>query len=190
MDICAAGSCRVGLNSKPSTTARFCTAHQVMNPHQTAHPHLSVRGPMVSFRGGYDVWKGSQDVLKNVSKPAVQGGPASATPIRLSARTRLHTLIGADNIPSGYQPHVLPFSHATCTQVHRFSKAGSYLRLVDCVYHSTLGSSVVKKKKQKSTDSVGFRLQCGPPQAHQALFILRCVLEGTITRLSTSNKRS
>jgi len=27
------------------------------------------------------------------------------------------------------------------------SEAGSYLRLIDCVYHSTLGLRVIKKKK-------------------------------------------
>jgi len=29
------------------------------------------------------------------------------------------------------------------------SEAGSYLRLMDCVYHSTLGLRVIKKKKKK-----------------------------------------
>ena len=29
------------------------------------------------------------------------------------------------------------------------SEAGSYLRLIDCVYHSTLGLGVIKKKKDK-----------------------------------------
>ena len=30
------------------------------------------------------------------------------------------------------------------------SEAGSYLRLIDLVYHSTLGLRVIKKKKQKN----------------------------------------
>jgi len=30
------------------------------------------------------------------------------------------------------------------------SEAGSYLRLIDCVYHSTLGLRVIKKKKGTS----------------------------------------
>ena len=29
------------------------------------------------------------------------------------------------------------------------SEAGSYLRLIDCVYHSTPGLRVIKKKKKK-----------------------------------------
>jgi len=29
------------------------------------------------------------------------------------------------------------------------SEAGSYVRLIDFVYHSTLGLSVIKKKKKK-----------------------------------------
>jgi len=29
------------------------------------------------------------------------------------------------------------------------SEAGSYLRLIDCVYHSTLGLRVMKKKKKQ-----------------------------------------
>jgi len=33
------------------------------------------------------------------------------------------------------------------------SQAGSYLRLIDFVYHSTLGLRVIKKKK--STDGTG-----------------------------------
>ena len=32
------------------------------------------------------------------------------------------------------------------------SEAGSYLRLIDCVYHSTLGLRVIKKKKQICAD--------------------------------------
>ena len=34
------------------------------------------------------------------------------------------------------------------------SEAGSYLRLIDCVYHSTLGLRVIKKKKKKNADLV------------------------------------
>jgi len=31
------------------------------------------------------------------------------------------------------------------------SEAGSYVRLIDCVYHSTLGLRVMKKKKGRQT---------------------------------------
>ena len=34
------------------------------------------------------------------------------------------------------------------TEMCRVPKAGSYLRLIDCVHHSTLGSRVIKKKKK------------------------------------------
>ena len=29
------------------------------------------------------------------------------------------------------------------------SKAGSYIRLIDCVYHSTLGMRIIKKKQKR-----------------------------------------
>ena len=51
------------------------------------------------------------------------------------------------------------------------SEAGSFLRLIDCVYHSTLGLRVIKKQKKKSLalsllvapSTVGFFdwLKCG-----------------------------
>ena len=34
------------------------------------------------------------------------------------------------------------------------SEAGSYLRLIDFVYHSTLGLRVMKKKKKRKADGV------------------------------------
>ena len=34
------------------------------------------------------------------------------------------------------------------------SEAGSYLRLIDFVYHSTLGLRVIKKKREKEADHV------------------------------------
>jgi len=35
------------------------------------------------------------------------------------------------------------------TEMRSSSEAGSYVRLIDFVYHSTLGLIVIKKKKQK-----------------------------------------
>jgi len=37
------------------------------------------------------------------------------------------------------------------------SEAGSYLRLIDLVYHSTLGLRVIKKKKRFRDQGLGFR---------------------------------
>ena len=42
------------------------------------------------------------------------------------------------------------------------SEAGSYLRLLDLVYHSTLGLRVIKMMKRKSTCPSGFRVQGAP----------------------------
>ena len=39
------------------------------------------------------------------------------------------------------------------------SKAGSYLRRIDFVYHSTLGVRVIKKKKKKDSGAGG-RSRC------------------------------
>jgi len=36
------------------------------------------------------------------------------------------------------------------TEMCSGSEAGSYLRLIDVVYHSTLGLRVIKKKKKRS----------------------------------------
>ena len=38
------------------------------------------------------------------------------------------------------------------TEMCSGSEAGSYLRLLDFVYHSTLGLSVIKKKKLRQTN--------------------------------------
>ena len=40
------------------------------------------------------------------------------------------------------------------TEMCSGSEAGSYLRLIDFVYHSTLGLSVIKKKKKDQRGSV------------------------------------
>ena len=45
------------------------------------------------------------------------------------------------------------FENNYFTEMCSGSEAGSYLRLIDCVYHSTLGLRVIKKKKKKK----GFR---------------------------------
>jgi len=37
------------------------------------------------------------------------------------------------------------------------SEAGSYLRLIDFVYHSTLGLRVIKKKKKRERAAPGWR---------------------------------
>ena len=42
-----------------------------------------------------------------------------------------------------------PVKNNYCTEMCSGSEAGSYLRLVDFVYHSTLGSRVINKKKKK-----------------------------------------
>ena len=41
------------------------------------------------------------------------------------------------------------FAHVYFTEMCSGSEAGSYLRLIDFVYHSTLGVRVLKKKKKK-----------------------------------------
>ena len=38
------------------------------------------------------------------------------------------------------------------------SEAGSYLRLVDFVYHSTLGLRVIKKKKEEAQEDASMAL--------------------------------
>jgi len=43
------------------------------------------------------------------------------------------------------------------------SEAGSYLRLTDFVYHSTLGLRVIKKKRRVSTAAAPPRNSGGPP---------------------------
>jgi len=42
------------------------------------------------------------------------------------------------------------------------SEAGSYLRLVDCVYHSTLGLRVMKKKTQMKNKWIGLFMATSP----------------------------
>jgi len=46
------------------------------------------------------------------------------------------------------------------------SDAGSYLRLIDCVYHSTLGLRVIKKRKEKKKhlEQIAGRLDSAPPE--------------------------
>ena len=39
----------------------------------------------------------------------------------------------------------LSFAHSECSG----SEAGSYLRLIYCVYHSTLGLRVIKKRERR-----------------------------------------
>ena len=56
------------------------------------------------------------------------------------------------------------------TEMCSGSDAGSYLRLIDCVYHSTLGVRVIKKKKRRlNLPGAGFSLrvasvECGNVQ--------------------------
>ena len=42
-----------------------------------------------------------------------------------------------------------------CTEMCSVSEAGSYLRLIDFVYHSTLGLGVIKKTKGRTGESEG-----------------------------------
>ena len=54
------------------------------------------------------------------------------------------------------------FENNYFTEMCSGSEAGSYLRLVDCVYHSTLGLRVMKKKKKATSDASGwFELRVG-----------------------------
>jgi len=46
------------------------------------------------------------------------------------------------------------------TEMCSGSQAGSYLRLIDFVYHSTLGVRVIKKKKKTKLSGSG-RFRCG-----------------------------
>jgi len=41
------------------------------------------------------------------------------------------------------------------TEMCSGSEAGSYLRLIDCVHHSTLGSRIIKKKKKYGPQAQG-----------------------------------
>jgi len=45
------------------------------------------------------------------------------------------------------------FKNSYFTEVCSGSEEGSYLRLIDCVYHSTLGLIVIKKKGRGQTPS-------------------------------------
>ena len=63
------------------------------------------------------------------------------------------------------------------------SEAGSYLRLIDFVYHSTLGLRVIKKKKKSgSSDLAQYCQLCGK----QAKVTLESDLTHTIVNLSIS----
>ena len=44
------------------------------------------------------------------------------------------------------------FENNYFTEMCSDSETGSYLRLIDFVYHSTLGWRVIKKKKKKTTN--------------------------------------
>ena len=53
-----------------------------------------------------------------------------------------------------------PEADASITEMCSGSEVGSYLRLIDVVYHSTLGLRVIKKKKNESFRFV-FSRECG-----------------------------
>ena len=50
-------------------------------------------------------------------------------------------------------------SKAAIARDHRGAEAGSYSRLIDFVYHSTLGLKVIMKEKK--TAAIGFERQLG-----------------------------
>jgi len=62
------------------------------------------------------------------------------------------THLSSPPVPRAHQLPSSPTMHHQAagnyfTEMCSGSEAGSYLRLIDVVYHSTLGSSVIKKKK-------------------------------------------
>ena len=44
--------------------------------------------------------------------------------------------------------HTVQFENNFFIEMYSGSEAGSYLRLIDCVYHSTLGLRVIQKKRR------------------------------------------
>ena len=52
-------------------------------------------------------------------------------------------------------PMVPRFENKYFTEMCSGSEAGSYLRLIDFVYHSTLGLRVIKKKKKSGAHGGG-----------------------------------
>ena len=53
------------------------------------------------------------------------------------------------------------FENKCCTEICMGSEAGSYLRLIDFVYHSISGLRVIRKKKRKSGVHAGSLHQPG-----------------------------
>jgi len=60
---------------------------------------------------------------------------------------RLGLVLLQDRRVAGQRMH-LQFENNYFTEICSGSEAGSYLRLIDFVYHSTLGLRVIKKKKR------------------------------------------
>jgi len=56
---------------------------------------------------------------------------------------------------------VADVSHNYFTEICSGSEAGSYLRLIDFVYHSTLGLRVIKKKKKSAGHVDAFHGRAG-----------------------------
>ena len=59
----------------------------------------------------------------------------------------------------------------------RGSEAGSYLRLIDCVYHSTLGLRVVKKREE------GADLEAGVHVCDLLFFFVITLMPGVFSSL-------
>ena len=58
------------------------------------------------------------------------------------------------------------FENNHFTEMYSVSEAGSYLRLIDFVFHSTLGVRAIKKREERTQGS-GFRvwvIQMGPAE--------------------------
>jgi len=103
--------------------------------------------------------------------------PASVLDTRVSVlETPAETQAAANRHPQGRRgaPSLfsgLVFENNYFTEMCSGSEAGSYLRLIDFVYHSTLGLRVIKKKKF-GVSGVGCRAFFKPCGVWQA--VLRC----------------
>ena len=71
--------------------------------------------------------------------------------------SRMVTSLLPISIPSGRDPSCRQTSINYFTELCSGSEAGSYLRLIDFVDHSTLGLRVIKKKKRSTLSKVGSR---------------------------------
>ena len=66
------------------------------------------------------------------------------------------------------------FENKYCTEMRSGSEAGSYLRRIDFVYHSTLGLRVIKKEKIRFENSSGRCLSSPRAKTVNALYLPVC----------------